>query len=99
MASPAYHLSRVATIGPINALWHVMHTNTTASVDNADFLVADAASFKPGDIVIAVKVDDLDKVGLGTAVVSGASGHVVITASATAVDLSNTLFATYTDAD
>jgi hypothetical protein len=99
MAAAAYLLSRVNTIGPRNAAWHVFHTNTTASVDNADFLVADVDKFTTGDIVTAVKVDDLTKVPLGTAVVSGASMHVVVSKSATAVDLSNTLLATYTDAD
>lgn len=99
MATPAYLLSHENIMPPRNNRWVVYHTNTTASVDNADFLVADVAKFTTGDIVTAIKVDDLTKVPLGTAVISGASGHVVISVSATAVDLSNTLFATYTDAD
>lgn len=99
MAAPAYLLTRGGTIGPRNAYWFLSHTNTTASADSADFLVADAAKFTSGDWVFATKVDDLTKVPLGTAVISGASMHVVVTASATAVDLSNTLGATYTDAD
>ena len=99
MATPAYLLSRENTIAPRNARWHVFHTNTTASVDNADFLVADAAKFTPGDIVECTLVDDLAKVPLGTAVVTGASSHRVLSVSATAVDLSNTLSATFTDAD
>ena len=99
MATPAYLLAHDGIMPPRNNKWVVYHTNTTASVDNADFLVADVAKFTTGDRVFAVLVDDLTKVPLGTAAVSGASEHIVVSVSATAVDLSNTLLATFTDAD
>jgi len=102
MAAAAYLLSREGTIGPRNARWHVFHTNTTASVAVANFLLADVLKFTTGDIVDCTLVDDLAKVPLGTAVITGASSHrvvsVVKTAGSEAVDLSNTLLATFTDA-
>ena len=68
MATPAYVVERINQIGPMNSLWSVVHTNTTASIDNADFLASYAPQMRPGDWILASKIDDLAKRALQAAV-------------------------------
>lgn len=98
MAAAAYTLSFVALIPPRNRIWHMYHTNTSASVAVADFALTDIDKLQVGDYILATKVDDLTLVEGNTIAVSGSSLHVVNANTGTAVDVSNTLLATYTDA-
>lgn len=95
----AFDKSRLSILARANdwALWLLQTTDAAAAVDTAGYITPASAYYtmmKPGHVVIRVTYTDTTYAAVSTAGI-----HVVITASATSVDLSDTLALTVTNTD
>jgi hypothetical protein len=81
--------------GNNHKLYFYMTTDAAGTVDGAGYFNAFAGQLDIGDVIKVVTVDDVSE----PTAVSGASEHVVVSNDGAAVDVSNTLLGSFSDAD
>jgi hypothetical protein len=76
-------------------LYHYLTTDADTAIDDSGYFNAFASQLDVGDVIVAIKVDDVDAPTSAT----GASLHVVVGNDGSVVDTSNTLYGAFSNSD